>query len=233
MATPSQPTTNAAEHAYDPADPHGFHEGDHDHGHVIVPWQTLTGVLLLLFVFTGLTVLQARVEIFADYVWGWEIPRWVNIVLAMSIATIKGTLVVLYFMQLRYDKGLSGILFLFTIFAVWLFLMFTMIDLNGRSTINEWRGGEIVDGGSGVGIRREGFAGAGAIVDVVRENYKAENELSEAEYAKKAAAKHGHYDDTENSMNHSRVDTGLTPGLFDTGPWADSHNAKDDHGDGH
>lgn len=217
-----------AEHAYDPADPHGFHEHDHGHGHVIVPWQILLGVLLALLVLTGLTVGQARFEIHAANEWGWQIPLWVNIVLAMFIATIKGALVVLYFMQLRYDKGVNAVLFLFTIFAVWLFLMFTMIDLNGRQTITEWRAGEIVQGGSGVGIGREGFGGA-PIFETVRQNYIAENELTQEEYDKKFAEKHaghGHYGHHENSKDHSRVRTGLTPGLFDDGPW--SELAKDD-----
>ncbi|MEO1535609.1 MAG: cytochrome C oxidase subunit IV family protein [Planctomycetota bacterium] len=209
-----------AEHAYDPADPHGFHSHDHGHGHVIVPWQILLGVLLALLFLTGLTVGQAQFEIYAAYEWGWEIPLWVNIVLAMFIATIKGTLVVLYFMQLRYDKGVNTVLFLFTVFAVWLFLMFTMIDLDGRNTITQWRGGEIVEGGSGVGIDREGFGGA-ALHVTVRENYIAEKGLTQDEFEKKAAAKHKHHAHVENSKDHSRVRTGLTPGLFDEGPWAE------------
>lgn len=230
--------SNAADHAYDPADPHGFHADEghgHGHGHIIVPWQTLTGVLLALFLFTGLTVFQAQFEKFAAYEWGWYIPSWVNIVLAMIIATIKGTLVVLYFMQLRWDKGVNTLLFLFTIFAVWLFLMFTMIDLNGRSTINEWRGGEIVSGGTGVGIRREGFAGAGPIHEVVRENYIAQ--YGEEEYK---SHKHDHAKHAENSKDHSRVRTGLTPGLFDEGAWADDdsqdgvgHDGADHGGSDH
>ncbi len=212
---------HAAEHAYDPNDPHGFHEHDHGHGHVIVPWQILLLVLLSLLVLTGLTVGQAQFEIYAANVWGWQIPTWVNIVLAMFIATIKGSLVALYFMQLRYDKGINAVLFLFTIFAVWLFLMFTMIDLNGRDTIVEWRGGEIIAGGTGVGISRPDVSG-GPIHEAVRQNYIAEQGLTEAEYEKKLAAKHaGHgYHNDENSKDQSRVRTGLTPGLFDEGPWS-------------
>ena len=51
-------------HAYDPSDPHGFHEEGH-HGHVIVPWQILLGVLLALLAFTVLTVFQAQFEKYA------------------------------------------------------------------------------------------------------------------------------------------------------------------------
>ncbi|MEO1583032.1 MAG: cytochrome C oxidase subunit IV family protein [Planctomycetota bacterium] len=213
-------STAHAEHEYNPADPHGFHAADDHHGHVIVPWQTLLGVLLTLLVFTVITVFQAQFEKHAAYVWGWDIPGWVNIVLAMAIATVKGALVVLFFMQLWWDRGVNALLFLFTIFAVWLFLMFTMIDLSGRTSNVEWRGGEIVAGGSGVGIDREGF-GSSALHVTVRENYIAEKGLTQAEYDKKAAEKHSHKHLAEhNSKDHSRVRSGLTPGLFDTGPWA-------------
>ncbi|MEL6498638.1 MAG: cytochrome C oxidase subunit IV family protein [Planctomycetota bacterium] len=221
-ANPAHP--GAAEHA-------DAHDHDHAHGHVIVPWYILLGVLLVLLFLTGLTVAQSQFEIYAAEVWGWQIPTWVNIVLAMFIATIKGSLVALYFMQLRYDKGVNAMLFLFTIFAVWLFLMFTMIDLNGRSTITQWRGGEIVEGGSGVGVNREGFGGAPIFV-TVRENYIAEKGLTQDEYDKKLAAKHekhGYHNDA-NSKDQSRVRTGLTPGLFDDGPWTEAakSEAKDE-----
>ena len=229
--------SNTATHAYNPADPHGFHADDaHGHGHVIVPWQTLLGVLLVLLALTVVTVVTAQIEAFAAHEWGWTFPAWLNIVIAMAIATVKGALVVLYFMQLRYDKGVNAILFLFTIFAVWLFLMFTMIDLNGRSTITEWRGGEIVSGGTGVGVRRDGFGGAGPIYAVVKENYIAEH--GQAAYD---SHKHEHHDQPESSKDMSRARTGLTPGLFDSGPWAESdadhsdHSNQGDnaHGEGH
>ncbi len=217
-----------AEHAYDPKDPHGFHAHDHDHGHVIVSWQTLLAVLVALLILTALTIFQAQFEIHADKTWGWDIPGWVNIVLAMVIATIKGSLVVLFFMQLWYDKGVNTVLFLFTIFAVWLFLMFTMIDLSGRSTIVQWRGGEVVAGGSGVGIKREGFGGS-ALHVTVRENYIAEQGYTQEEFDKKLAEKHASHTRKPhgNSKDHSRVPTGLTPGLFSTGPWAEL--AEDEH----
>jgi hypothetical protein len=112
---------------------------------------------------------------------------------------------------------------------VWLFLMFTMIDLNGRSTITEWRGGEIVAGGSGVGIKREGF-GSGAIHETVKENYIAEKGIESYK-----SHLHGHHGpEQHNSKDFSRVPTGLTPGLFDTGPWAELNSKDDaDHGSDH
>ena len=54
--------SNTQPHVYNPADPHGFHEGEGHHGHVIVPWQILIGVLMALFFFTALTVFQSPPE---------------------------------------------------------------------------------------------------------------------------------------------------------------------------
>jgi caa(3)-type oxidase subunit IV len=214
--------SHAAEHAYDPIDPHGFHAHDHGHGHVVVPWQTLLLVLLTLLVFTGLTIFQAQAEKFAAYEWGWQFPHWVNIVLAMSIAVVKGALVVLFFMQLRYDNGLNAILFLFTLFAVWLFLMFTMIDLSGRSSITPWRGGEVVAGGTSAGLRDPKYAGgSGAIVQKARQDYIAVH--GQAAYDEHMAehAHHGAYAPAASTKDHARPTHGLTPGLFDTGVWAE------------
>ncbi|MGP1272353.1 MAG: cytochrome C oxidase subunit IV family protein [Phycisphaerales bacterium] len=217
--------STTAQHAYDPADPHGFHAGEgHDHGHVIVPWQTLLGVLLVLLALTVVTVVTAQIEAYAAHEWGWTFPAWLNIVIAMAIATVKGALVVLYFMQLRYDKGINAILFLFTLFAVWLFLMFTMIDLNGRGTINEWRAGEITSGGTGVGVRRAGMGG-GPLYQVAKENYIAEHGQDAYD-----SHKHGYHADESSSKDLSRARTGLTPGLFDSGPWTERANDKDHDG---
>jgi len=221
----------AKAHAYDPADPHGFHEEGH-HGHVIIPWQILLGVLLALLAFTVLTVFQAQFEKYAAYEWGWHIPGWVNVILAMGIATIKGTLVVMYFMQLRYDKGINIILLLFTLFAVWLFIMFTAIDLTGRHHITEWRGGEVVAGGTGAGVRREGVNGP--LIQVAKDQYIASKGLEAYESHKHD--KH-HKAETVSSAQASRPRSGLTPGLFATGVWehtADEHAHDDEHhNDGH
>ncbi|MFI4894403.1 MAG: cytochrome C oxidase subunit IV family protein [Phycisphaerales bacterium JB058] len=232
---------------YNPADPHGFHEDDH-HGHVIIPWQILLGVLLALLAFTALTVFQAQFEKFAAHEWGWQIPGWVNVVLAMGIATIKGTLVVMYFMQLRYDKGINIILLLFTLFAVWLFIMFTAIDLNNRGHITDWRAGEIIPGGSLSGLGQSGnsisqerlnedFKGASnsPLYLVVKESYIDKHGLDAYEH--ELHAHHaGHGEHELSSADASRPRQGLTPGLFSTGVWkdlGDDHDAHGHHDDAH
>ena len=90
--------------------------------------------------------------------WDIEIPKWVNIVGAMSIATVKAVLVCAFFMQLRYDKALNTYAILFSLLGVGLFLTFTMIDLGGRGFNEEFKQGPVVAGGTGVGLSlaREG-----------------------------------------------------------------------------
>ncbi len=56
-----------------------------------------------------------------------------NIVVALLIATIKGTLVVLFFMHLRYSTKLTMVTVVAALF--WLFIMFslTMTDYVSRA----------------------------------------------------------------------------------------------------
>lgn len=198
-----------------PADHHDDHHGDHHH--VIVPWQILLGVLLALLVLTVVTVGVAQIEVFLAEVWGWSLPGWLNIVVAMSIALVKGTLVALYFMQLAYDRGINTLIMLFTLFAVTLFLLFTMLDLGNRNEITEWRAGEVNAGAT--------VAGSG-IVAKARADYIAKAEITEEEYWKKWEEKHagkhgyGHKSDIP-TAGHTVNRAGLTPGLFDDELWAD------------
>ena len=52
----------------------------------------------------------------------------VDLWIAMIIATIKATLVGLYFMHLRYDKPFHAIIFLSSFVFVGVFIGFTMMD---------------------------------------------------------------------------------------------------------
>ena len=206
------------------------------HEHLVVPWQTLLGVLLVLLFFTLITVNFAQFERFAAYEWGWVFPGWVNIVVALLIAGVKCTFVVMYFMQLRWDKGLNVVLLLFTLFAVMLFLMFTAIDLTGRDRNIEWRAGEVVPGGTGYGIMQGGETSMPAntsIVEAAKASYQAKKGYTEEEWAqavKDHKHDHGHHHEPD-----AVVRTGLTPGLFADELWPqeseDGHGHEDDHDD--
>ncbi len=60
----------------------------------VVPMWIYVAIWASLMVFTGVTVFAASVDL-----------GIFNIVLALLIATIKGTLVVLFFMHLRYSSS--------------------------------------------------------------------------------------------------------------------------------
>jgi cytochrome c oxidase subunit IV len=90
-------------------------------GHVI-PAKIYYVIWAILMVLTATTVFAATIELGVF-----------NIVLALLIATIKGTLVVLFFMHLRYSTKLTMVTVIASIF--WLFILFslTMTDYITRA----------------------------------------------------------------------------------------------------
>lgn len=84
--------------------------------HVVPVW-LLVGVFLALMVLTWLTVAVAVLDL-----------GRLNLFVALFIATIKAFLVSLYFMHLRYDRPLHGVIFLFGIFFVMLFVGLVLMD---------------------------------------------------------------------------------------------------------
>ena len=118
---------------------HGGHHGDHHHGHFVVPKFTLRLIFGLLISLTILTVAAAQFEVAIASFFGFQIPGIVNVLIALSIATVKTTLVVMFFMQLRYDNPLNTMVFIFTIFTVAFFLGFTMIDLGNRGSVDRFK----------------------------------------------------------------------------------------------
>jgi cytochrome c oxidase subunit IV len=88
---------------------------EHEHagaGHV-VPVSTYVGVFIALMIFTGLTTWIAYIDL----------GRW-NTVVALAIAVAKMTLVVLFFMHVKYATGLTRIVILAGFF--WLGIMITL-----------------------------------------------------------------------------------------------------------
>lgn len=138
---------HAHAHAADPADPHGDLEGHH--GHVILPVSTLLSVLIILLFFTILTVAASRAEVWIASTFNLEIPQYVNVGIALSIAVVKSILVAMFFMQLKYDSAVNTLVFLFCLFAFALFLFSTMTDLHSRGIVYPYKAGEVTRGGTG------------------------------------------------------------------------------------
>jgi len=100
------------------------HDDDHghdDHGHGLAHVASLKVLITtwaILMVLTVVTVLATKVDLGGTG----------NLIIAMFIATVKATLVCLYFMHLRYDKLLHTVAFLGSLLFFILFVAFAIMD---------------------------------------------------------------------------------------------------------
>jgi len=93
------------------------HSSDEHVGHRVPLW-VLAATLAALLALTVLTV----------SVTAWDFGRATNLWMAMIIATIKATLVALYFMHVRYDKPIVGLILIGSLAFVTLFIALTLMD---------------------------------------------------------------------------------------------------------
>ncbi len=94
---------------------------EHSSEHHVVPIKYYIGVFLLLMVLTVLTVAVAKIDL--EKIWG---P--LNIIVAMTIAVIKATAVVLIFMHVRWSSKLTQVAVVSTLFWLAILLIFTISD---------------------------------------------------------------------------------------------------------
>ena len=108
---------------------HAEHHDDHEHGisHV-ASVKTLVGTGGTLLLLTILTVLATRIDFGAN----------INLAIAMVIAVTKATLVILFFMHLRYDRLFHTVVFVSAICAASLFVGFTLMDSSQYQHTNIW-----------------------------------------------------------------------------------------------
>lgn len=97
------------------------HEHNDEHGGMghVMSIRALVGVFLALLMFTVITVSVSKVDFGG---------RTVNLSIAMLIAIIKASLVILYFMHLRYDKLFHGVILIAALLGAFLFVGFTLVD---------------------------------------------------------------------------------------------------------
>jgi cytochrome c oxidase subunit 4 len=107
------------------------HDDHHGIAHVaaIKVLVTTGGTLLLL---TLLTVLATKIDFGAN----------INLAVAMVIAVTKATLVVLFFMHLRYDRLFHSVIFVAALLAASLFVGFTLMDSGQYQQTNIWNPSE-------------------------------------------------------------------------------------------
>jgi cytochrome c oxidase subunit IV len=89
----------------------------HDHVGHIVPMYVLVGTFLGLIVLTVVTVA-------ASYVDFGRLNLWI----ALLIASVKASLVVYFFMHLKWDRPLNSVIFLSSMLFVILFIGFALTD---------------------------------------------------------------------------------------------------------
>ncbi len=85
--------------------------------HAVVPYRVYVGVWVALLLLTGITVGVSRLHI----------PH-VAVLAAMLIAATKGSLVLLYFMHLRFEKPLYVLMLLATLGTYAIFIALTFAD---------------------------------------------------------------------------------------------------------
>ena len=92
----------------------------------IVPVRVYITIFLVLLVGTALTVAAA----FIDF------PGRFNTIVALTIATIKATFVVLYFMHVRYSSRLVWVIVAAALFWMAILFAFTFSDYMTRDWIS-------------------------------------------------------------------------------------------------
>lgn len=88
----------------------------------IVPVRIYVMIFLALLVGTGLTVMAALVDF----------PWQLNTIVALTIATIKATLVVLFFMHVRYSARLIWVIIGAALFWMAILFALTLSDFYTR-----------------------------------------------------------------------------------------------------
>lgn len=100
-----------------------------EHHEHILPIKVYLRVAAALLALTGATVAISYVHL----------GPW-NAVVAVGIASLKASLVALFFMHLKYDNKINMFIFFAAILFVTLFITLTMFDTLRRADIYEIRG---------------------------------------------------------------------------------------------
>jgi len=103
---------------------HGADDGMvHAHISSLGMYLAIFGALILL---TLLTVGQSYVDL-----------GRLNLVAVIGIATLKASLVVLFFMHLKYDNKFNGLMFVASLFFIGVFFAYTLNDVDHRGEFDE------------------------------------------------------------------------------------------------
>lgn len=104
------------------------HHDDHHGISHVASIKVLVGTGGTLLLLTIVTVLATKVDFGSS----------INLGIAMAIAVVKATLVILFFMHLKYDKIFHTVIFMSAILAASLFVGFTLMDSGQYQHTNIW-----------------------------------------------------------------------------------------------
>ena len=116
---------NADGHGHSAAAAHAHGELQMGHHHVSSP-ELFRNVLITLLILTALTVAASRIHFGSA-----------NMLIAMAIASIKASLVIAFFMHLKWDTGINKIVFLSAFLFLSLLFVFTLGDQATRRMDHE------------------------------------------------------------------------------------------------
>jgi len=122
-------------------DAHGADDGNvHAHIGSVASYAAIFGALIA---FTLLTVAVSNIHL-----------GNANLIVAIVIASMKASLVLLFFMHLRYDNKFHGMIVIMSLLFIGVFFAYTMNDTNRRGEIDSSQGvrvnpetGEVAPGG--------------------------------------------------------------------------------------
>jgi cytochrome c oxidase subunit IV len=128
--TPNKLEAHAdAAHGDGHGDGHGHGHGGADHVPHVLPIKTYITVWLTLVAFTVITVWVSRIDFGAA-----------NFFIAIFVATIKATLVGLFFMHLLYDQKFNILILMAALVFFAIFIGFTKFDVDNRGAGDPNRG---------------------------------------------------------------------------------------------
>lgn len=106
------------------------HHDDHGHGIAhVASTKVLLGTGIALLFLTVITVVSSKIDFGGASI---------NLAIAMVIAVTKATLVVLFFMHLRYDRLFHSVVFVSALLAAALFVGFALMDTGQYQDTNIW-----------------------------------------------------------------------------------------------
>ena len=94
--------------------------------HAVHPWTPYAVTLAVLLVLTVITVVAAGINFGSNSI---------NVIIALGIATVKATLVALYFMHLRHDKPINAVIAVSGFMFLGLLLIFCLTDIDNRDNL--------------------------------------------------------------------------------------------------